>query len=129
MASEDLYINGTWPDFSGGTLERLIAQEAWFAGELDDEANVVWICVGGAWHRLYFDGDVVNWRTTPQGPEGHREEFPLNDLGAKHGLAGATVTSCDGAAIEGGASVALALATGTTITFRHRYDTTTIHVG
>ena len=132
MVSEDLYIDGAWPDFAGKTLEHLIAQESWFEGELDDEANVVWLCVDGAWHRLYFDDDVVFWRSAKEGPRHDSETgegFPLNDLGEKHALAGQALAACHGDAIEEGAAVSLAFASGKTITFRNRYDTTTIQVG
>ena len=132
MVSEELDIDGAWPDFAGKMLEHLIAQEAWFEGELDDEANVVWLCVDGGWHRLYFDDDVVFWRKAKDGPAHDGEdgaEFPLNDLGEKHALAGQALAACHGDAIEDGAAVSLAFASGRTITFRNRYDTTTIQVG
>ncbi len=132
MVSAELYVDGAWPDFAGKTLERLIAQEAWFAGELDDEANVVWLCVDGAWHKLYFDDDIIFWRTAKDGPPTNGEDgqaFPLNDLGEKLALAGQSLTGCNGDAIEPGSAVSLAFANGKTITFRNRYDTTTIQVG
>lgn len=129
MVSASLYIDGTWPDFAGKTLERLIAQEAWFGGELDDEANVVWLCVDGAWHKLYFDDDIVFWRTAKEGPGARGEDFPLNDLGEKHALAGQALAACNGDRIENGSTVSLAFAGGKSITFRNRYDTTTIQVG
>lgn len=129
MVSAELYIDGAWPDFAGKTLERLVAQESWFEGELDDEANVVWLCVDGGWHKLYFDDDVVFWRKASGGPDQHAAEFPLNDLGAKHALAGQALAACNGDTIEEGTAVSLAFASGKTITFRNRYDTTTIQVG
>lgn len=129
MVSAELYVDGAWPDFAGKTLEHLIAQEAWFDGELDDEANVVWIGIDGAWHKLYFDDDIIFWRNAKEGPGAQGEEFPLNDLGQKHALAGQALTACDGDAIAPGSAVSLAFANGKTVTFRNRYDTTTIQVG
>ena len=129
MVSEDLYIDGSWPDFAGKTLERLIAQESWFEGELDDEANVVWMCVDGRWYKLYFDGDVVYWREVNDGPASNGESFPLNDLGEKHELAGLALDACHGDAVADHPAVSLAFAGGRTVTFRHRFDATTIEVG
>lgn len=128
MVSSALYIDGAWPDFTGKTLESLIAQEAWFDGELDDEANVVWLCVEGAWHKLYFDDDIIFWRNAKEGPDSNGSEFPLNDLGVKHDLAGQSLAACNGDRIENGSAVSFAFAGGKTVTFRNRYDTTTIQV-
>ena len=132
MVSSELYVDGAWPDFAGKTLESLIAQEAWFGGELDDEANVVWLCVEGAWHKLYFDDDIIFWRMAKEGPSTNGadgQSFSLNDLGEKHALVGQALAACNGDAIEPGSAVSLAFANGKSITFRNRYDTTTIQVG
>lgn len=89
---------------------------------------MVWLCVDGGWHKLYFDDDVVFWRKASGGPDQHAAEFPLNDLGAKHALAGQALAACNGDAMKR-APQSLAFASGKIITFRNRYDTTTIQVG
>lgn len=131
MAVEDLDIVGEWPTFQGKTLEQLIAQQSWFEGELDDEANVVWLQIGGEWHRLYFDSDAVYWTTASSGPripEGDTDapDFPLNDLGATHHLIGQTVTHLDGGWNENASMVTFRFENGKSLTFRNRFDTTTI---
>ena len=135
MAVEDLDVVGVWPDLTGKTLDQLIAQESWFEGELDDEANVIWLQVAGDWHRLYFDNDAIYWATAPNGPRAkdaapdEEPEFPLNDLTAKFSLGGATVSSTNGQWIEDGTEVTLHFEGGKTVTFRNRFDTTTVLVG
>lgn len=128
MPPHELDYDGDWPDLAGKTLERLIVQEAWFEGDRDDEANVVWICAGGAWHKLYFDDGIACWQTSAA-PEAGGADFPLVDLGAKHGVAGEPLTGCHGEAREGGAAITLAFARGASVSFHNRYDATTIQVG
>ena len=135
MAFEDLDVVGTWPALAGKTIGQLIAQESWFEGELDDEANVVWIQIAETWHRLYFDSDAVFWTTKPDGPRttsaasDEVPEFPLNDLGVKHELIGQEIKSCDGNWTDGTSAVTLRFENGKALTFRNRFDTTTVVVG
>lgn len=132
MAVEDLDVVGRWPDFQGKALDALIAQESWFEGERDDEANVVWLCGAGAWHKLYFDDDAVFWKTVPAGPNtagsDDTADFPLNDLAARHSLTGQRITDCTGDYLDGGSEVALHFEGGRTVTFRNRFDTTSVIV-
>ena len=133
MAVEDLDIVGEWPTFQGKTLEQLIAQQSWFEGELDDEANVVWLQISGEWHRLYFDSEAVYWSTASSGPrlpEGDADapDFPLNDLGAKHDLIGQAVTQVDGGWADQTSTVTFHFENGKALTFRNRFDTTTVRL-
>lgn len=135
MAMEDLDIVGAWPELAGKTLEQLIAQESWFEGERDDEANVVWLQVGGQWYRLYFDNDAVYWSTASHGPSpqatapDEEPDFSLADLAATHDLVGKTVTACDGDWADDTSTVTLHFDSGKTVTFRNRFDTTTVLLG
>lgn len=134
MAVKDLDVVGTWPDFAGKVLDQLIAQEAWFAGECDDEANVVWLRVDGAWHKLYFDGDAVFWAPTPEGPAQPTDpqgtpDFPLNDLGTGHNLHGQRIAEIAGNWVDEGSEVSLRFDGGQALTFRNRFDTTSVIVG
>jgi len=132
MAVEELDIVGAWPELAGKTLDQLIAQESWFEGERDDEANVVWLQAGGQWHRLYFDSDAVFWGTHPSGPKNdaddaeEKPDFPLADLAAAHKVAGQTITACDGDWVDDTSLVTLRFQNGTAITFRNKFDTTTV---
>jgi hypothetical protein len=55
MKSEELSVNGEWPDLKTKIIEKLIAQEYWYKGKLDEAANVIWLKISGKWFRLYFD--------------------------------------------------------------------------
>ena len=131
MAVEDLDIVGEWPELAGKPLNQLIAQESWFEGERDDEANVVWLDVDGTWYRLYFDGDAVFWRVTSRAPELDGEDgddFQKVDLSAAHGLSGLQITACEGNWVDDSSQVTLRFEGGRAITFRNRFDTTTVLV-
>ncbi len=134
MAMIDLDIVGTWPDFAGKPLEGLVVQESWFDGACDDEANVVWFLVAGEWHKLYFDGDAVFWSAKSRGPGAHQDEevddadFPLSDLGEKHALAGKIIAECVGDYVDEASEVTVRLAGGPAITFRNKFDCTTVVV-
>lgn len=134
MGMDDLDIVGAWPEFQGKTLEGLVVQEAWFEGECDDEANVVWLHVDGDWYKLYFDGDAVFWKAHSSGPDGRdggregTEQFPLTDLAEKHGLAGTRITACDGDYVDDASEITVQLDGNRAITFRNRFDHTTVLV-
>jgi hypothetical protein len=134
MAVEELDVVGTWPRFAGKTMNQMFAQESWFDGELDDEANVVWLQVDGAWNRLYFDSEIVYWKTESSGPPPmpsapeNAGGFALSDLGVKHGVAGQPIASVDGAWVENASEVSLRFDGGATLTFRNRFDTTRVRL-
>jgi len=132
MAVEELDVVGPWPKFAGKTMNQLFAQESWFEGELDDEANVVWLQVDGAWNRLYFDSEIVYWKTESSGPPpmpstpDEAAGFSLRDLGTKFGIAGRPIASVDGGWVEEASEITLRFADGATLTFRNRFDTTSV---
>lgn len=129
MAVEDLDIVGEWPELDGKTLNRLVVQESWFEGELDDEANVVWLEVDGDCYRLYVDGEVVHWRSTsrlPRAGDTENPDFRIIDLGENHGLAGQAIASCEGNPLDSGVEIKLAFESGRTIAFVNRFDVTNV---
>ncbi|WP_148261962.1 hypothetical protein [Methylomonas methanica] len=132
MEAEELSVNGEWPDLKTKVVEKLIAQEYWYKGELVEAANVLWLKVSGKWHRLYFDYGIVFWRESNEEPHyvkpdaNEDYDYPLNDLTEKYNLYGKTIESCEGAVIAGGSQVVFKFVNSKTIIFKSINDSTSI---
>ena len=132
MESEELSVNGEWPDLKNKIIEKLIAQEYWYQGELDEAANVIWLKISGKWYRLYFDYGIVFWRESNEKPiyvkpeTGEDYDYPLNDLTEKYNLSGKRIDSCEGSVITGGSQVVFKFENGQEIKFESINDSTSI---
>ncbi|PPD04180.1 MAG: hypothetical protein CTY29_06665 [Methylobacter sp.] len=132
MKSEELSVNGEWPDLKTKIIEKLIAQEYWYKGKLNEAANVIWLKISGKWFRLYFDYGIVFWRESNEEPHYVKPEanedydYPLNDLTEKYNLSGKAIESCEGSVISGGSQVVFKIENGKTIKFKNINDATSI---
>ncbi|OHX35991.1 hypothetical protein BJL95_02825 [Methylomonas sp. LWB] len=132
MEPEELSVNGEWPDLKTKVIEKLIAQEYWYQGKLEEAANVIWLKISGKWYRLYFDYGIVFWRESNETPHYVKPEasgdydYPLNDLTEKCDLSGKAIESCEGSVITGGSQVVFKFENGKIIKFKNIDDFTSI---
>jgi len=135
MGSPLIDINGTQPDLVGHTCTDLVVEEYWHKGELDVPANVIWLHIDSAWHRLYFDCGIVFWRVHDgEGPKAYdmpelESQARLKDLGKALGVAGRIIGDVSTRLIEHGAEVALIWDSGEYLVFRHVDDKTCYYTG
>ncbi|MET0116583.1 MAG: hypothetical protein ABW090_04100 [Sedimenticola sp.] len=125
-------INGRQPDLSGATCEELLCQQYIHNGQLEDEADVVFLKIAGQWHQLYFDGGVVHWRMQDDEPEQRvvAEDdvfsYPLVDLGDSYGIKGQMFSDCQVMETDDGETVTLTFETGSQLLFQNIGDSTAI---
>ena len=125
MKNEPLETDGNWPDLEGKRLQQLLVQECWYQKNLEEEANVVLINIGGGWHHLYFDMGTLFCRMSQYEPHevtpvGSAEiSYHLRDLGADLDLTGRVIQSCTARVIPGGSEVELGFEGGKKICFKN----------
>ena len=90
-------IAGRAPELAGLLCEAFICEGFAHDGELVANANVVYLCFAGAWHKLVIDCGVIIWRPSSGQPspsivEGWEAskgwEYPHVDVGAIAGVIG-----------------------------------------
>lgn len=132
--NEDASIVGEWPNLIGGVVQEIIAQEFWCDGILEDEANVLYLKVSDKWHRLYFDYEIIFWKTGPNGiddPSADRgKEFgnPLRDLVQELDLSGQKITKCERLILPNGIAVNFQFSNGVTTVISSINDQTKIKI-
>ncbi len=132
MESEELSVNGEWPELNNKVIEKLIAQEYWYQGVLDKAANVIWLKITGKWYRLYFDYRIIFWKESTESPAYSKPEssgeydYPLTDLTEKYELSGKHIKDCVGSVIPGGSQVKFIFQNDKSIIFKSINDSTTI---
>jgi hypothetical protein len=125
-------VDGAPPKLQGCCCEGLLCQQYWYGGELADEADVVWLKVGGRWHQLFFDGGVVHWRNHGAEPEARRGSpdgvltYPMVDLAARYGLKDETIAYTSLAETTEGEIFSLAFEQAGTLMFVNLGDRTQI---
>ena len=132
MDTTEPRINGEWPDVLNKKLDELIVQEYWYAGKQEEQANVVWLKINGAWLRLYFDSAIIFWRSSENEPSysapgpNESHNYPLRNLGAELRVRDQTIVKCEPTVIVNGAQVTLSFGNGRKLTFKSVNDSTTI---
>ena len=126
---EPLEINGTQPSIEGSVCEELIAVQYWYAGELDDPANVIHLKFNGTWYRLYFDHGIIYWRQDDTPPKAFEAKeidasYRLDDIAFSRNLRGKTLHSIQGEAVPGGSKVRIAFESGPTLEITNVNDRT-----
>jgi hypothetical protein len=113
-----LETNGIPPRLTGHECEELICQQFWQQGKLVKELDVLFIKAHGKWHQLYFEDNIVFWRSPVEPPDSYQEQnrdvfrYPLIDLGVKYGLKGQLIESCETEPMVDGAKVRLLFESG-----------------
>ena len=132
MKTEELSISGEWPDLCNKVIEKLVVQEYWYKGAIEEPANVIWLKVEGNWHRLYFDCGIIFWRVSQKEPNYSMPEpdeeydYPLIDLTEKYELDGKQIKKCEGSAIPSGSQVTFTFDNNKRIIFKNINDSTSI---
>ena len=118
--------------FRERSCDELLCQQYWYAGELADEADVLWLKLKGKWYQLFFDAGVVHWREEEGEPETKASSenglmaYPLVDLGAQFGLKGRVISDTSLTETEDGEAFSLAFREAGTLTFVNLGDRTQI---
>jgi hypothetical protein len=86
-------IVGRAPELAGLSCEAFICEGFAYKGELVANANVVYLCFAGTWHKLVIDRGVIIWRPwsgppTPSTVANEGWEYPHVDVGALAGAIG-----------------------------------------
>ena len=91
---------------------------------------MVFLGIGGAWHRLYFDWGIIFWRVQDRAPEAFEvpeigAAYRVVDLAAQHDLKGRRLVRYLMEPIAGGAQVTFEFEDGVRLAFRNVEDITT----
>lgn len=94
MSAPSVY--GHQPDLAGATLEGLICEAFVHHGDIQSEANVVFIRVRGEWWRLSIDHGTVHWKEQLVDPEpwavpNEGWSYPHANVGGSEGLVGQVI--------------------------------------
>ena len=120
---------GEAPDLNGQVCESLLAEEYWYEGELSSPANVVWIRISNAWHRLAIDNGVIFWRRSADSPKEYtmpelNAEVRIADIGKALRLTGELMVGYNARRISGGSEIEFGFGTGKRLLFRNVDDQT-----
>lgn len=124
--------DGSPPQLTGLICDELLCQQYWYAGEIADEADVVWLKLAGTWYQLFFDAGVVHWReqeTEPEVRDGADDgllAYPLVDLAARFGLKGRVISDTSLVETSEGEAYSLAFQRTGTLIFVNLGDRTQI---
>lgn len=126
---ESLEINGDAPQLAGLLCDAILCVEYQHAGQLVEPANVVYLCFGGTWHRLYFDYGIIFWRPGECGPESYEapeldSSYPVVDVAAERGLLGQRLSRYEMEPIKGGSRVCFVFEGGKSLAFSSVDDVT-----
>ena len=111
----------------------LIVQRYEYAGELVDDANVLYLQVGDTqWLRFFFDGGYFFCRVEPELTLAELAEddmkFTGTDLGAQHNLVGRRIAGAEFTELPDGAELHLEFEGGTTVVLRNAADHSTVSI-
>jgi len=124
-------IIGSPPALAARTCDELICEQYWYRGRLEAPFNVIHLRFASEWHRLTFKNKVVLWRVGSARPEPYampeiEAEIRLDNLGARLGLAGRTLTSYEIRGVPGGAEAEFRFGGGPALVFRNVADQTAL---
>jgi len=86
-------IVGNPPNLAGLLCEAFICEGFIHKAELVADANIVYLCFAGIWHKLVLDHGVIIWRRLTEAPipEAINDvafQYPEADVGALAGVVG-----------------------------------------
>ena len=122
MSDSELTVIGDWPELSGQVLDKVLCQEFWCDGKLEEPANAVGLAVAGEWYRLIINAGTIFLRkgeklsTLPNQPDG-MIQYKVVDLSETEGLCGSTITGFEKRALPSGVEVAITLDDGRKLCF------------
>ena len=118
----NLSIDGKWPKLEGTKLQEMMCDEMYYEGKLEELANVIHIKVNEKWLRLYFDYDIIFWRSEKFAPVNYEipeydSFFKTTDVAKKFDLKGETIVSLNAQLVENGVEVNFVFSNGKKIIF------------
>jgi hypothetical protein len=127
---EPATVSGDPPQLAGQRCDAILCQQFWHGGRLVDPAHVTFLCFEGRWHRLYFDGGVVYWRTAEGEPEPFEapeldSAYPVTDVAQEKNLRGVRLVAYRTEPLASGVQITFAFEGGSRLAFRDDGDTTT----
>jgi hypothetical protein len=120
-------IVGRAPELAGLLCEAFICEGFAHKGELVANANVVYLCFAGAWHKLVLDCGVIIWRPwssqpSPSTVASEGWEYPHVDVGVVAGVIGHRLKEYRMAATATGSKVTFLFDHGRTIAIDNEND-------
>ncbi|WP_462158267.1 hypothetical protein [Pseudoalteromonas sp. GB56] len=68
MNTEQIEVNGDWPNLEGKVLDDLVCVECRYNENDVERANSIYLKCEESWYRLYFDCGIIFWRKADEGP-------------------------------------------------------------
>lgn len=130
---DEISINGKQPKLEGLKLLELICHEMYYDGKLEELANVSYLYVDRKWHRLYFDYDIVFWRTHDSAPQSYEMEelncsFVAVDVAEKFKLKNEVIKSISPKIVNSGVEVEFTFNSGKVLVFSNINDISSYRV-
>jgi Mlc titration factor MtfA (ptsG expression regulator) len=125
-------VVGVAPLLAGRTCQKLLCLELWDGAHLE-AANGAYILVDDEWHHLYFDTNIVFWRSGSTAPVACEEDDSplqerLRDLGRELGVENAVISELSARRSGSSSEVELGFAGGRRVVFIGREDDSTVVV-
>jgi hypothetical protein len=126
-------IVGLAPELAGLSCEAFICEGFVHKGKLVANANVVYLCFAGAWHKLVIDCGVIIWRPSPGEPSpstiaSEGWEYPHVDVGAIAGVVGHRLKEYRMQTAAAGGKVAFVFDNDRTITIDNENDRSSFRI-
>lgn len=117
------YLNGTEPEVVGKICDGFYLSQFQENLQIVDYSNVAYFLFGTEWHRLYFDGNTIFWRT--DGPPMEAVNSDLNcitvlvNLSELESVVGRSVLSISYSSNEIEVSATISFSGGSNLKFIH----------
>ena len=126
-------IVGRAPELAGLLCEAFICEGFIHKGKLIANANVVYLCFAGTWHKLVIDCGVMIWRLSPGQPSpsaiaSEDWEYPHVDVGAIAGVVGHRLKEYRAQTGAAGGKVTLFFDNERTITIENENDRSSFRI-
>ena len=126
-------IVGRAPELAGLLCEAFICEGFTHNGKTVANANVVYICFAGAWHKLVLDCGVIIWGPSSSEPSPWKVasegwEYPHVDLGVIAGVVGHRLKEYRMTATATGSKVTFLFDRDCTITIDNENDRSTYQI-
>ncbi|PML76081.1 hypothetical protein [Enterovibrio norvegicus] len=126
---EVLEFNGAVPAIEGKVVTELLCIEMWCDGNLEEQANVIYLKIDECWYRHYFDCGIIFWRCDSVSPNSFSMDelncfFKVVNLKEKLSLGSLELASLSFHSIEGGSKSVFTFSDDRSITFSNQNDVT-----
>jgi hypothetical protein len=119
------------PDVRQQRCSALLVQEYWYQGELEDEANVLFVRLDDRWHRFFIDAGLVFWKSVESPdlpPSAADHSYRVNDVGSAYDLKGKRLAQIEAVDLDGGGAIRLAFEGGSLVILENRNDRSRLRI-